>query len=150
MVGNLLLFLRALEQTAAETGQAIHLDKSSTWTQEKVRINKSFVAGMGHPWSEVFTVRLKCAISQLMGGQDRWAEFGIGWWVFTFPGYAEKPWGLAGHWHVDGSNFIHHLNRSFFSCLLHVSICLTCVFSFATIPSRLQPGARAAAYIFVL
>lgn len=55
------------------------------------------------------TPRLRGALDQLCG-QDRWQEFGLGWWMITFPDQDEPPWGPAGKWHVDGASYHHHID----------------------------------------
>jgi hypothetical protein len=113
------LSLEVAQLTKSETGQAIELNEAHTWTQEKVRLSKSFKSDR-EPWSNVISDRLRAAISQLMGGDGSWNDFGVGWWVITFPGFAEKPWGPAGHWHIDGSHFVHHINSPVL-CPLHLT-----------------------------
>lgn len=60
-------------------------------------------------WDEVKTDRLCSALDQLCGCQ-RWEDFGLGWWIITFPDRAEPPWGAAGKWHVDGAFYQHHVD----------------------------------------
>jgi hypothetical protein len=55
-----------------------------------VRLSQSFNSDR-EPWASVMSDRLRAAISQLMGGDGSWNDFGVGWWVITFPGFAEKP-----------------------------------------------------------
>ncbi|KAF1776376.1 Phytanoyl-CoA dioxygenase [Phytophthora cactorum] len=60
-------------------------------------------------WGDVVTPRLKRAMDQICG-KDRWEDFGLGWWMITFPDQAEPPWGAAGKWHVDGASYQHHVD----------------------------------------
>ncbi|OQS06220.1 hypothetical protein THRCLA_01738 [Thraustotheca clavata] len=83
---------------------------SLTWP-EKHWISESYDKNTGDPWTNVITPRLKRAMDQLCG-VERWKteELTCGWWVITFPGHAMHPWAPAGHWHVDGSRYIHHID----------------------------------------
>jgi ectoine hydroxylase-related dioxygenase (phytanoyl-CoA dioxygenase family) len=63
----------------------------------------------GDIWKQVLTPKLLKAVDQLCG-KDRWEKFGCGWWMITFPNFAEDPWDAAGKWHVDGASYQHHLN----------------------------------------
>lgn len=54
------------------------------------------------------TWRLRRALDQLCGA-ERWEDFGLGWWMVTFPEQASPPWGAAGKWHVDGASYQHHV-----------------------------------------
>ncbi|KAF0699984.1 Aste57867_9464 [Aphanomyces stellatus] len=78
---------------------------------EKHWISESYDDATGAPWTEVLTPRLKRAMDQLCG-KDRWNQEDLvcGWWVITFPGHAMPPWAPAGHWHVDGARYVHHLD----------------------------------------
>ena len=44
-------------------------------------------------------------------------DFGCGWWVVTFPGVAKEPWGVDGHWHVDGYGYKHKVDSPQIGCL---------------------------------
>ena len=64
----------------------------------------------GQVWHEVVTPRLKRAMDQLCG-RNRWRkDFGLGWWMITFPDQTEPPWAAAGKWHVDGASYQHHID----------------------------------------
>ena len=64
----------------------------------------------GPVWNDVVTPRLKQAMDQLCG-PDRWRDdFGLGWWMITFPDQTEPPWAAAGKWHVDGASYQHHID----------------------------------------
>ncbi|KAF0716777.1 hypothetical protein AaE_011004 [Aphanomyces astaci] len=82
----------------------------ATWP-EKHWISESYDDKTGSPWTEALTPRLKRAMDQVCG-EDRWipSDLTCGWWVLTFPGHAMLPWGPAGHWHVDGARYIHHID----------------------------------------
>ncbi|CAM9121464.1 unnamed protein product [Choristocarpus tenellus] len=82
------------------------MDDPSTWVPRK-GLAKIFGKECGPPWTSVFTPRLLAAIDQLVG-MGAWEEFGCGWWVVTFPGFAQPPWGAEGKWHVDGAHFRHY------------------------------------------
>jgi len=60
-------------------------------------------------WHDILTARLRGAIDQLCG-PGRTGVFGCGWWVVTFPGVTEAPWGVDGSWHVDGAGYRHFLD----------------------------------------
>jgi hypothetical protein len=81
----------------------IKRDDPSSWP-ERHWISEIFTEATGDPWGGVFSERLNGAIDDLCGA-GRWNKdtLGLGWWVNTFPGVAQPPWGLSGHWHVDGS-----------------------------------------------
>lgn len=64
----------------------------------------------GYPWTEAVSCRLRAAIDQLVG-RNNWEDFGCGWWVVTFPGFAAPPWRVEGKWHVDGAHFTHFPRR---------------------------------------
>ncbi|KAK1942113.1 hypothetical protein P3T76_006435 [Phytophthora citrophthora] len=81
---------------------------SSTWV-ERHGIPELYTAEDDPVWGEVITPRLKQAMDQICG-KDRWEDFGLGWWMITFPNQAELPWGAAGKWHVDGASYQHHVD----------------------------------------
>ena len=64
----------------------------------------------GYPWTSALSPKLKAAVNQLVG-EGAWEEFGCGWWVVTFPGFAQPPWRVEGRWHVDGAHFRHYPHR---------------------------------------
>jgi len=72
----------------------------TTWPL-KVPIGVSFGEDEGEPWRDVFTPKLKTAIDAVCG-KDATLPFGCGWWMITFPGYAQGPWEADGTWHIDG------------------------------------------------
>ncbi|OQR99363.1 hypothetical protein ACHHYP_06947 [Achlya hypogyna] len=88
----------------------IDRQNSLTWP-EKHWISESYNDVTGDPWTSVLTPRLKRAMDQLCG-VDRWQpdDLTCGWWVLTFPGHAMLPWAPAGHWHVDGARYVHHID----------------------------------------
>lgn len=55
---------------------------------------------LGAPWDACWSPKLREAVTSLVG--PNWIETGCGWWVVTFPGFSEAPWGVAGSWHIDG------------------------------------------------
>jgi Phytanoyl-CoA dioxygenase (PhyH) len=59
----------------------------------------------GPPFDRVLNRRLREAIDQLTGPGRAVVHESFGWWPVLFPGFP----GPAG-WHVDGSNFRHHLS----------------------------------------
>lgn len=79
-----------------------------TWLK-RIGIPEVYKSSLGHPWDQVLTPRLRNAIDQLCGS-GRWQDFGCGWWVITFPGQEDGPWGASGKWHVDGAHYRHHIN----------------------------------------
>ncbi|KUF78976.1 hypothetical protein AM587_10001433 [Phytophthora nicotianae] len=81
----------------------------STWV-ERHGIPELYTAEDNPVWSDVVTPRLKRAMHQICG-KDRWENFGLGWWMITFPDQAEPPWGAAGKWHVDGASYQHHVDN---------------------------------------
>ncbi|EQC36907.1 hypothetical protein SDRG_05735 [Saprolegnia diclina VS20] len=95
------------ERIAAD---GIDRHNSLSWP-EKHWISESYNEDTGGPWAGVLTPRLKRAMDQLCG-KDRWnpADLTCGWWVLTFPGHAMLPWAPAGHWHVDGARYVHHVD----------------------------------------
>ncbi|KAG7384856.1 hypothetical protein PHYPSEUDO_002171 [Phytophthora pseudosyringae] len=81
---------------------------SSTWV-ERHGIPELYTTEDDPAWGDVVTPRLKRAMDQICG-KDRWEDFGLGWWIVTFPGQAQPPWGAAGKWHVDGASYQHHVD----------------------------------------
>ncbi|CAI5714342.1 unnamed protein product [Peronospora effusa] len=81
---------------------------SSTWV-ERHGIPELYTAKDDIVWKDVVTPRLKQAVDQLCG-INKWKDFGLGWWIITFPGQAEPPWEAAGKWHVDGATYQHHVD----------------------------------------
>ncbi|KAG3017633.1 hypothetical protein JG687_00005416 [Phytophthora cactorum] len=81
---------------------------SSTWV-ERHGIPELYTVEDDPVWGDVVTPRLKRAMDQICG-KDRWEDFGLGWWMITFPDQAEPPWGAAGKWHVDGASYQHHVD----------------------------------------
>ncbi|KAL3671136.1 hypothetical protein V7S43_004318 [Phytophthora oleae] len=81
---------------------------SSTWV-ERHGLPELYRAEDDPVWGEVMTPRLKQAMDQICG-KDRWEDFGLGWWMITFPDQDEPPWGAAGKWHVDGASYQHHVD----------------------------------------
>lgn len=68
----------------------------TTWTRRH-GIAEVYGTAAGAPWDSVITPKLRGAIDQLCGA-GRTGRFGCGWWVVTFPGVAEPPWGVDGKW----------------------------------------------------
>eukprot|EP00903_Cladosiphon_okamuranus_P009660 g9192.t1 len=93
-------------------GEGIAREDPSTWVS---KIGLAEIYGMssspkqrrGLPWKDALSPRLMSAVEQLLG-PDAWEEFGCGWWVITFPGFAVPPWGAEGKWHCDGAHFRHY------------------------------------------
>ncbi|CAH0521767.1 unnamed protein product [Peronospora belbahrii] len=81
---------------------------SSTWV-ERHGIAELYTMEDNLVWADVITPRLKRALDQLCG-PNQWEDFGLGWWMITFPGQAEPPWDAAGKWHVDGASYQHHVD----------------------------------------
>ncbi|CAM9821909.1 unnamed protein product, partial [Hapterophycus canaliculatus] len=93
-------------------GQGIRRDQPATWVRKQgiaeiYGTSTSTKKRRGRPWKEALSQRLKSAVDQLAGA-DKWEEFGCGWWMITFPGFAQPPWGPEGRWHVDGAHFRHY------------------------------------------
>ncbi|KAE8908434.1 hypothetical protein PF005_g13291 [Phytophthora fragariae] len=80
----------------------------TTWV-ERHGIPELYTKEDDSTWGQVVTPRLKQAMDQLCG-DGRWEDFGLGWWMVTFPGQTEPPWGAAGKWHVDGASYQHHVD----------------------------------------
>lgn len=64
----------------------------------------------GSPWKDALSPTLMSAVEQLVGA-NAWEEFGCGWWMVTFPGFAKPPWRAEGKWHCDGAHFRHYPHR---------------------------------------
>ncbi|CEG49013.1 Phytanoyl-CoA dioxygenase [Plasmopara halstedii] len=80
----------------------------STWV-ERHGIPELYTVENNPVWDDVLTRRLKSAIDQICG-QGRWEDFGLGWWMITFPEQSKPPWDAAGKWHVDGASYQHHID----------------------------------------
>ncbi|KAL4144982.1 hypothetical protein PRNP1_012656 [Phytophthora ramorum] len=80
----------------------------TTWV-ERHGIPELYTAEDDPVWGQVVTPRLKRAMDQICG-KNRYEDFGLGWWMITFPDQAEPPWGAAGKWHVDGASYQHHVD----------------------------------------
>lgn len=61
---------------------------------------------LGAPWAACWSEQLRSAVD-LLCGSGRWKPTGCGWWVISFPGVANPPWGAEGSWHVDGHGYQH-------------------------------------------
>lgn len=72
-----------------------------TASQPMVHVQRSFSGG---PFDGVIGDRLRAAIDQLTGPGRAIVHDSFGWWPVLFPGFPGP-----GGWHVDGSNFHHHL-----------------------------------------
>jgi uncharacterized protein (DUF433 family) len=59
----------------------------------------------GEPFDQIVNGRLCAAIDQLTGAARAIIHGCFGWWPLLFPGFPGP-----GGWHVDGSNFHHHLS----------------------------------------
>eukprot|EP00752_Nemacystus_decipiens_P001709 g1655.t1 len=93
-------------------GEGITRGDPSTWVRkvglaEIYGISSSPKKRRGSPWKDALSPRLMSAVQQLLG-PDAWEEFGCGWWMVTFPGFAGAPWGAEGRWHCDGAHFRHY------------------------------------------
>ncbi|CAM9157646.1 unnamed protein product [Ectocarpus sp. 13 AM-2016] len=93
-------------------GDGIRREEPATWVRkigipEIYGISSSPKKRRGHPWKGALSPKLKSAVNQL-AGVDSWEEFGCGWWMVTFPGFAQPPWGAEGKWHIDGAHFRHY------------------------------------------
>ncbi|CAM9381755.1 unnamed protein product [Ectocarpus fasciculatus] len=93
-------------------GDGIRREEPATWVRkigiaEIYGISSSPKKRRGHPWKGALSPKLKSAVDQL-AGVDSWEEFGCGWWMVTFPGFAQPPWGAEGKWHIDGAHFRHY------------------------------------------
>ncbi|KAH8076518.1 hypothetical protein JL721_524 [Aureococcus anophagefferens] len=94
----------------------IAADDPATWSlAPKGRLGLQDVfreSDLGAPWAECWSDRLRAALDQLCGA-GRWVDddaLGCGWWVVTFPGVANAPWGAEGSWHVDGHGYAHRVD----------------------------------------
>lgn len=94
-------------QVAAEgrafIGKEMNLneDDSSAWKKPLIHIQRNFT---GAPFDRVMNDRLHRALNQLMGQGRGIIHDHFGWWPILFPGFPGP-----GGWHVDGSNFQHHV-----------------------------------------
>ncbi|CAN0413984.1 unnamed protein product [Ectocarpus sp. 12 AP-2014] len=93
-------------------GDGIRREEPATWVRkigipEIYGISSSPKKRRGHPWKGALSPKLKSAVDQL-AGVGSWEEFGCGWWMVTFPGFAQPPWGAEGKWHIDGAHFRHY------------------------------------------
>ena len=94
---------RALDE---KSQQGISVLNPDTWPK-RVGLTEIYHESDGYPWSHVFTSRLNNAVDELCG-KGRWDSFGCGWWVISFPSPSPSAsFELEGHWHIDGSDFVH-------------------------------------------
>ena len=77
-----------------------------TWKDKKFQLPKVIY---DKPFEDIFTERLHKSIDQICGDKNV-ESFGAGWFTVSFPGHyaSNELWGLDGHWHIDGSGFIHY------------------------------------------
>jgi hypothetical protein len=82
-------------------------DDPSTWTRSYRHIQETYNHG---PFETGYTDRVCGALNDLLG-KDCWEHPpGMGWWPVTFPSAEETEWTVPTEgWHVDGSNFHHHI-----------------------------------------
>lgn len=75
----------------------------------------------GAPWTEVFTPRIQRCVSEICGENTFiTSDVGLGWWMITFPGFADPPWDSDGKYHVDGHWFQHYTISKEVGCILIV------------------------------
>ena len=79
-----------------------------TWKQHFHHLAQSF---RGEPFMSAYSPRYNAALDDLMG-EGRWEPLDcMGWWPMIFPGHDQGEWRPnARSWHVDGSEFHHHLD----------------------------------------
>ena len=58
------------------------------------------------PFTDALTDRFVAAVDQIVGVRRWRLDRYLGWWLITFPGFDDPPYG--GDWHVEG-DFVHHV-----------------------------------------
>jgi len=81
--------------------QVLSWEDCTTWNQPMVHVRKAFG---NEPFNRVMNPRLRAALDELMGADRGTIHENFGWWPILFPGFPGP-----GGWHVDGTNFQHHL-----------------------------------------
>jgi uncharacterized protein (DUF433 family) len=76
-------------------------DDPAAWKESVIHLQKNFICS---PFDQVMNPRLQTAVGELMGENRGIIHHQFGWWPILFPGFPGP-----GGWHVDGSNFHHHL-----------------------------------------
>jgi hypothetical protein len=82
-------------------------DDPSTWTEHMFRLKENYNQA---PFDKIPNQRIDDAYADLAGEGRFISPKDFGWWIVLFPGYYKPPWKDLGGWHVDGSQFHHHLN----------------------------------------
>jgi hypothetical protein len=86
--------------------QGIFIEDQRTWVR-RVGVTKTFFANEAPCWEKVLSSsKLVRAVDDLVG-HGNYNEFGCGWWIISFPGFNELPFGLDGKLHVDGYYYKH-------------------------------------------
>ena len=79
----------------------------STWIDKKFQLSKIYYDEK--PFDDIFNERLCKSIDQICGINNV-EKFGAGWFTITFPGHyqSNESWNIDGHFHIDGTGFIHY------------------------------------------
>jgi hypothetical protein len=81
----------------------IDLDDPGQWGQPRVWLQEVFSEP---PFTDALTDRFVAAVDQIVGVRRWRLDRYLGWWLVTFPGFDDPPYG--GDWHVEG-DFVHHV-----------------------------------------
>lgn len=91
-----------------------HLEKDGimrsdpmTW-RRKYSLGNIFTEEDGSPWNEIYSEKIYDKLDLICGKDQYIRNTNCGWWMITFPGFAEEPWDSDGRWHVDGHWYRHY------------------------------------------
>jgi hypothetical protein len=90
-----------------ENDQGILKADPLTW-KKKTSLPKIFTKEDGKPWNEVYGSGISDVLDEICGKETYIPNTNCGWWMITFPGFSEQPWGSDGRWHVDGHWYRHY------------------------------------------
>jgi hypothetical protein len=78
-----------------------------TW-RRKTSLANIFTQEDGKPWNSVYEKKVYDLLDEICGKDTYEPNTNCGWWMITFPGFAEPPWEADGRWHVDGHWYRHY------------------------------------------
>jgi hypothetical protein len=88
------------------TSNGYDIDDPLTWIDSKFQMSHVYDKEE-KPFDGIFTTKLYNIIDEICG-KDNTDNFGAGWFTITFPQNQHEPWNIDGHFHIDGSGYIHY------------------------------------------